>query len=235
MNSIERYVNNIVSGLNYSKDEVEEFKLQFIDHINLLKEEYLSKGYSEEKSTKYAIKDFGNSDLIRNEINNNPTNRSEIFRSIIGLTFAFYGIFLILVLLNPFKSGEFVQTARNNGGWFGLTVNIIPFKTIVYYFTAGNSINSDIIVRNLLGKILLFIPWGFLLPLIFQKAKKLKVTILITLITTLIIQLIRIIFPIGIADIDNVILYVLGSSLGFLLNKYVIRFLSGTKLLYKLT
>jgi glycopeptide antibiotics resistance protein len=229
MNSVEKYVDKIINELAYSTIERNEFRIQFIDHISSLKDEYLEKGFSEDEAIKSAIKDFGNSDLITTDINNKVTKKCTILSIFSRLIFTIYCIFLILVLLNPMRDGQWVQTARNGGGWFGVTLNVIPFKTILNYFTIGNKINTDIIIQNLLVKIILFIPWGVLLPFSFRRLRTLKRTLLLTIIVILTIQVIRIIFPIGIADIDNIILYTLGSLFGFILYKFIIKVVKNIK------
>lgn len=231
MDKIKKYVDDVVRKLDCTNNERVEYRLQFIDHINLLKEEYIEKGYAEDSAIKYAIREFGNSDLIQNEMDNITIFKNKLLRYFIGTIFVVYCIFLILVLINPHKSGELIQISRDNGSWFGLTVNIIPFKTIIYYLTIGHKINSDIIIRNLLGKVLLFVPWGVLLPFLFQKAKNFKNAILITITVTIIIQVLRIILPIGIADIDNIILYTIGSIVGFCLYRYIINLSEKIRLL----
>lgn len=228
MNSVEKYVDKIVNQLLYSKKEKEEFRLQFIDHINSLKEEYLEKGFSEGEAVKSAIKDFGNSDLIKEEINNTFSEKHTFINSFARAIFIIYCFFLIVVLLNPARSGGGIQSARH-GGWFGLTVNLIPFKTILYFLTIGNKCNTDIIIHNLLGKIILFIPWGFLLPLSFKNIKNFKDVTILTVIVVFIIQITRLIFPIGVSDIDNIILYTLGSLLGFSLYKFIIKIMKNIK------
>lgn len=229
MNSIEKYVDKIINELACSRIDRNEFRIQFIDHISSLKDEYLEKGFSEEESIISAIKDFGNSELITTDINNKLNKNYTILSIFSRLIFTIYCIFLILVLLNPMRNGEWVQSVRKGGGWFGITLNVIPFKTTLYYLTIGNKINTDIIIQNLLGKIILFIPWGVLLPFSFRRLRTLKRTLLLTIIVTLTIQVIRIIFPIGIADIDNIILYTLGSLLGFILYKIIIKVVKNIK------
>jgi glycopeptide antibiotics resistance protein len=236
MNSIEKYVDKISNELAYSKTERNEFRLQFIDHINSLKDEYLEKGFSEEESVKSAIKDFGNSDLIKAEINNKVPEKYTIIDTFFCIVFIIYCIFLMLVLLNTARSGSWVNGARSGGLWLVklnsiqfATVNIIPFRTILYYLTIGNKCDTSIIIHNLLGKVILFIPWGILLPLTFKKIRTYKDVTIVTAIVVLLIQIIRTIFPIGVADIDNVILYTLGSIAGFALYKFIIKIIKSIK------
>lgn len=64
----------------------------------------------------------------------------------------------------------------------------------------------------------------------FKKMRSFRFTIIATVVLTLTLQIIRVILPIGIADIDNVILYTLGSLVGFVLYKNVIKIVENIKL-----
>lgn len=223
MSNIEHYVDSIVNRLALSKLEREDYRIQFIDHINSLKEEYLEKGYSEAYANEYAIKDFGNNNLIRKEIDNKPVIQNRQILTIVRICFIIYVIFLMVILVNPIRHGNMdaISYARQNGGWFEVTLNIIPFKTILYYISHINKINNGIVILNLLGKILLFIPWGILVPITFSKTQNLRDFVGITILFISIVQVVRIIFPIGIADVDNIILYTIGSVVGFMILKLI--------------
>lgn len=103
-------------------------------------------------------------------------------------------------------------------------VQIFPFKTIIGFFYEG--VSSTIIIQNILGNILAFSPLGFLLPLLSNKYNKVKKIFVVGLITSLTIELIQLFFYLGSSDIDDIILNVLGTIIGFyvfkLANKWLI-------------
>ena len=87
--------------------------------------------------------------------------------------------------------------------------NFVPFKEIFRY-----SIGSDKFLKNVLGNIMLFIPYGFLASY-FLNNKKLSVITVLTIIATTTIETVQ--YYIGrVFDIDDIILNVLGSIIGFL-------------------
>lgn len=92
-------------------------------------------------------------------------------------------------------------------------INFIPFKTIIPYL--GGKPSVFIAIENLLGNIFAFIPLGFLLPLLFKRCNKIKNTFLISVGISLFIEVIQLIFYLGACDIDDLILNILGSLLGF--------------------
>lgn len=93
-------------------------------------------------------------------------------------------------------------------------INYIPLvNTIVPYLKGEPS--THIAIENLLGNIFAFSPLGFFLPLLFKSCKRLKISILISLCVSLFIEIVQLIFYLGTCDIDDLILNVLGSLLGY--------------------
>lgn len=100
-----------------------------------------------------------------------------------------------------------VVTFQDNN--YGVS-NFVPFKEIFRY-----SIGSDKFAKNVLGNIVLFIPYGFLASY-FLNNKKLSVISILTIITSLTIETVQ--YYIGrVFDIDDIILNLLGGITGFLI------------------
>lgn len=88
--------------------------------------------------------------------------------------------------------------------------NIVPFKEMFRYH-----IGSHMFFKNVIGNMLMFVPFGFFVSYILRKTKLVWV-ILITLIISLTIEFTQ--ANIGrIFDIDDVILNVIGGSIGYYL------------------
>lgn len=100
--------------------------------------------------------------------------------------------------------------------------NLIPFRTVMMYITNYKHFNLDILVINLLGNIAAFIPLGFFIPVIFKKANKLSLIIIMTMLFSIIAELIQYVFIVGGLDIDDVILNTLGGIIGFIIYKFLI-------------
>lgn len=87
--------------------------------------------------------------------------------------------------------------------------NFVPFREIFRY-----SIGSDKFIKNVMGNIVLFIPYGFLASY-FLNNKKLGVISILTVIISLTIESVQ--YYIGrVFDIDDIILNLLGGIIGFL-------------------
>lgn len=94
--------------------------------------------------------------------------------------------------------------------------NLVPFKEMFRY-----KLGSRLFFKNVVGNLLMFIPFGFFTSYILREIK-LKWVFIITLIVSITIELTQ--AKIGrIFDIDDVILNVLGGIVGY----YIFSFLYG--------
>lgn len=90
--------------------------------------------------------------------------------------------------------------------------NFIPFKEIMRY-----RIDSSLFYRNVIGNIILFVPFGYLVSY-YIKSPKYYITLILTFITSLSTEIIQ--MYIGRSfDIDDIILNFVGGLVGFLIYK----------------
>ena len=90
--------------------------------------------------------------------------------------------------------------------------NFIPLREIMRY-----PLTSSLFYKNVLGNVLLFIPFGYFVNTIL-KNKKISINILITFITSLSIELIQ--MNIGRSfDIDDILLNIVGGIIGYVMYK----------------
>lgn len=104
--------------------------------------------------------------------------------------------------------------------FFHRSVSLIPFKTIGWYITASN--NRTLILTNIVGNIIAFMPMGFLLPLVLERMKKWSKVMLTALFATLTIEIVQYALGVGVTDIDDVILNMLGAGAGYLLSRILL-------------
>lgn len=99
--------------------------------------------------------------------------------------------------------------------------NFIPFK--IFYDSYISHIkygNYTYFIISLLGNIVLFIPYGFLLPILYKV--KGKYVVLLGLSLSLFIELFQLFLPRW-TDIDDIILNTFGTFIGYLLYKYYVK------------
>ena len=119
----------------------------------------------------------------------------ELYRELFMLSFLLYSLILFYV----------VTFQDVNYG----TNNFIPFKEIMRY-----EFGSSFFIHNVLGNILLFIPFGFFVSYIL-KSKKPYYIIIVTLITSLVIEYTQLLIG-RTFDVDDVLLNIMGGFLGYL-------------------
>ena len=127
-------------------------------------------------------------------------------------------VLIYVIVLKGGSSIGYVLSMARNGAKISFMqkiagINFIPFKTILYYL--GSNQGFSVSVENILGNILAFSPLGFLLPVLFNKYKKLKNIFFISVSVSLSIEIVQLFLNIGSCDIDDLILNVIGAILGF--------------------
>ncbi|PEF32571.1 hypothetical protein COF76_06470 [Bacillus wiedmannii] len=148
------------------------------------------------------------------------------WKELISFLFVIYIGMVVAITLFPIPIG--FSTGIEN---IRLSINIIPFASIIKDIgKIGIAYDGDVlfmiglIVRNVGGNILLLMPLGFLAPIIWDKFKKIKNTILLGLAISISIELLQLTESLfsgwgRITDIDDVIFNVIGSIVGYFIYK----------------
>lgn len=147
--------------------------------------------------------------------------RINIAREII--LFIFFVYFLFLLLLTIFKGGRIEFSNQFNSfmyrehGLLGI-INIVPIKeTINTFMHSETGMRNSL--RNLIGNILVFMPLGFFMPLLFDKFNNLKKVLKVGCLSSLAIELSQLFVGSNVCDIDDVIYNTLGALAGFICYK----------------
>lgn len=119
-----------------------------------------------------------------------------LYKELLGLSFVIYALCLFQVV-----------TFQDNVTW--ATNNFIPFREMLRY-----NIGSHLFVKNVLGNMLMFLPYGFFVSF-YLKNKKPWLTLLLTVIASFSIELVQMVIG-RVFDIDDILLNLLGGYLGYL-------------------
>ena len=92
------------------------------------------------------------------------------------------------------------------------TANFVPFKTIKMYIEYSHKLNS---VENLAGNIFVFVPLGFLLPLMSDELKNFSAVFINSFTFVLGIEVFQLFSAFGAFDVDDIMLNCLGASIGY--------------------
>lgn len=139
--------------------------------------------------------------------------KSHFFRITINFALALYSIVLFWELYFGSSSRQHLKE---------FTFNLYPCKTIFSYIVDYNSNNTAPFVINIIGNIIVFVPFGFLLPIAFQKQlDRLDKMLFASVTGILIIELLQLVLKVGVFDIDDVILNSIGVVAGFVILKVI--------------
>lgn len=96
------------------------------------------------------------------------------------------------------------------------SINIIPFHQIGRYIFGTANVSTSVVINNIVGNVLLFIPFGVYLQLL-KKDKRFLSSFITVFLVSLLIETVQYILAIGISDIDDILLNTLGGIIGIVL------------------
>ena len=129
--------------------------------------------------------------LIKNK------ERFVLYKELLMLGFIIYSMCLFQIV-----------TFQDEVSWS--TNNFIPFREILRY-----NIGSRLFIKNVLGNMLLFLPFGFFTSYLLDNKRPL-LTVVLTLIASLSIEGVQLMIG-RVFEVDDIILNVLGGTFGFYL------------------
>lgn len=105
------------------------------------------------------------------------------------------------------------------GEYARYNTNVIPFFSFYVLYTTPY-ISSLVLVpffKNLIGNLVLFIPWGIMLPLLGKRYKSAKHFFLITAAVIICAELLQLVLRVGTCDIEDFLLNMLGAAGGYII------------------
>lgn len=153
--------------------------------------------------------------------------KSHIFRHEIFVGLFLWCLFIILYATIPF-SNLFYSIVDGRIAVRG-SINLVPFANISRQFLVGGG--SAVI--NILGNILMFLPLGLFLPLLWKRFDSFKAVVLCAAIFSLAIEITQS-FSFRSADIDDVILNTSGAIAGYVFYFLLIKVWPKAKKLFKI-
>jgi glycopeptide antibiotics resistance protein len=142
-----------------------------------------------------------------------------------------YGVFIcyILFLIKLlFLSRVSLLDLFNSQRTLDRSINLIPFYSIKEYIFSNSATIKKFAFSNVVGNIVIFIPFGTYL-LLFKNNKRVITNLLFIFIVSLFIEIIQGLLGIGASDIDDIILNCLGGLVGILGYKFLLFILQDEK------
>lgn len=127
-----------------------------------------------------------------------------LYKEITMLTMIIY----VLMLFEVVTVQDVVSWSSNN---------FIPFKEIFRY-----KVGSRLFFKNIIGNVLLFLPFGFFSSYTLKNSEKGKLIVILTLLASITIECVQ--MGIGrVFDVDDIILNTVGGYTGFILYKMMFK------------
>jgi glycopeptide antibiotics resistance protein len=119
-------------------------------------------------------------------------------------------LYIILLAYFLFFSEHYGRTLGSDEYRYNLTL----FKEVKRFITYRNEIGFESFVVNIIGNVLAFAPFGFVLPIISIRNRSLINIILLSLEFSLTIELIQLLLKVGIFDVDDIFMNTVGGMIG---------------------
>ncbi|WP_169306679.1 VanZ family protein [Cohnella pontilimi] len=151
-----------------------------------------------------------------------PVIRSRWLRAFIWLTTVLYGAVLIYLLFIRDRR-HIVLSHPNILSWDRPYANLIPFRTIDGYLYHSDLYNFDVWFQVFFGNLVLFLPFGFLAPLLSGWMRSFPRFFIVLLLVLLGVELIQKFTFTGAFDVDDIILNSIGAIVGYILSRLIFR------------
>lgn len=132
--------------------------------------------------------------------------RNNEYRKTLKIIVFCYSLLLISLLFFSFRINSFKQC-----------LNLELFSTIKFYLCSSSKLPYVVIIKNILGNVVLFIPMGYFLREFFSK----KLSFLLVWMIPIGIETLQYYSMTGISDVDDVLLNAIGGGIGVYLYKMV--------------
>jgi len=119
-------------------------------------------------------------------------------------------IYIVLLAYFLFFSERYGRTITSDDYKY----NLVLFKEVRRFILYRKELGLESFIVNIFGNVLAFVPFGFVLPIISISNRKLLNITLLSLEFSLTIELIQLIFKVGIFDVDDILMNTMGGILG---------------------
>lgn len=113
----------------------------------------------------------------------------------------------------------FAESFGRAEGFTEYHYNLVPFDTMRRYIGNEEVVGVPLRLLNIEGNVLAFLPFGYFVPTLYPRCRRLYITMLNALCFSVAVELVQLLTKAGSFDIDDVILNTLGGLLGYLLYK----------------
>lgn len=137
--------------------------------------------------------------------------KKENKRKIQIISWVFFIIYLVMMVYFLFFSEQMGRIPGNQYRY-----NLVPFAEIRRYLNYRSKIGNYHVLLNLLGNVVCFIPFGFVIPILTKKQTALRM-LLLGMSASVLVELLQLVSMLGTFDVDDIILNTFGVLIGYVL------------------
>ncbi|MCD8197877.1 MAG: VanZ family protein [Lachnospiraceae bacterium] len=131
----------------------------------------------------------------------------------------FFGIYLIALVYFLLFSEEWGRSVLTGAYHY----NLIPFREIGRYLKYHEQIGTGLVLLNLAGNVIGFIPFGGLVPALSNRKMGFFRVLLLSFEVSLFVEVAQLVLKVGSCDVDDILLNIFGSCIGYCLYRLVIK------------
>ena len=127
------------------------------------------------------------------------------------LLFVLYVLLLIYFLFFSEGYGRVAEVQQ------AYRYNLVPFVEIRRFWIYRKQLGTFAVFSNIFGNVIGFLPFGFILPVIFRRMNSGFLICISGFILSLTVEVIQLVTKVGCFDVDDMILNTLGAVFGYVL------------------
>ena len=124
------------------------------------------------------------------------------------ILFAIYVLLVIYFLFFAEMTGRTISDRTYH-------YNLILFKEIKRFVIYRDQLGWFTVLANLVGNVLIFVPFGMMIPFLTKHFKKFLGVLLLTFELSVLVELVQLVTKVGSCDVDDILLNTIGGVIGY--------------------
>ena len=134
-----------------------------------------------------------------------------------GILFLIYFVVLFYFLFFSEKMGRTYSERAYH-------YNLVPLKEIARFVKYWRVLGMKAVLLNILGNVAAFLPFGFFLPVIWERTRHWYITVILSFAMSLLVETMQLVGKVGSFDVDDLLLNTLGGMAGYGLYRLFVRY-----------
>lgn len=129
------------------------------------------------------------------------------------------GIYLACLIYFMFFSETYGRTELHRDYQY----NLVLFREIRRFLKYRHILGTAAVVINVAGNVAVFIPFGFALPLLFERIKSFLQVLILSFSMSLLAETMQLVLKVGCFDVDDLLLNTIGGCIGYAVYRIFLR------------